>query len=342
MGLLDTLKWAVGYKPTPTHVASPFSDGELTKLVWSDVFGTKYIPMSREEALSIPAVSKARMLICGTISRLPLRVLNKDGLLPDEQQPSWTYRTDGQLSPYLRMTWTCDSMLFFGSALWQVQRGSEGQLLTAEFVDFSDWKLEDGVIRIYDEPMRPEQYIYFPGPIEGILDRAVRTLGEARDIAQAVANRIKSPAPVTEIHGTDNQTWNAEEAQELVRGYNAHRSDPDGVTVATPPDIELKLHGIDGDATFMTEGRNASRLDIANHFGIPAALVEGATDGTSYNYENLQGRNQELLDGLSQWVEAIQGRLSQDDVVPRGQRVRFDTTDFTALTPAPTGAVVND
>jgi len=42
------------------------------------------------------------------------------------------------------------------------------------------------------------------------------------------------------------------------------------------------------------------------------------------------------------WFEPIEARLSQDDVVPRGQRVRFDRGDIAAPTPSPTGPTVED
>ena len=42
------------------------------------------------------------------------------------------------------------------------------------------------------------------------------------------------------------------------------------------------------------------------------------------------------------YLDAIRFRLSQDDCVPRGHRTAFDLSQFTTLTPTPTGAPTSD
>lgn len=341
MGLTSYLKTALRYGPRVDYLASPFSDGALTKLVWSDVFGGDYAPISRAEAMSIPALSKARNLIAGTIATLPLRAKNAEGVLALDAQPSWMYRTDGQVSPFLRMLWTLDDLLFYGQSLWQVVRGSEGQILTAERVPYEWWRVTaEGAIVIHDEPVDGDDVLYFPGPVEGVLDKDASTLRAAKSIAAAVEARVKNPIPVTELHATgDGGNEPTEtEAADLVRSYNLNRRDPDGVTVYTPSSVELRTHGDKADAGFMVEGRNAVRLDVANITNVPAALLDGSVSQSSLTYSTQEGRRNEFVDyGLRIWIEAVAGRLSADDVVPRGQHVIFDQTDFLTTLPSPTG-----
>src|SRR5690606_7939771 len=73
-------------------------------------------------------------------------------------------------------------------------------------------------------------------------------------------------------------------------------------------------------------GRNAVRLDIANHTGTDAGLLEGTRQsgggGTTIRYSgvaNGAGRN-EMWDysKAKQMVLAFQARLSLDDVCPSG------------------------
>jgi phage portal protein BeeE len=345
MSAWGSLKVALGYGPRPDFLASPFSDVQLAQVVYSDLFGAEARgSLSRLEAMGIPALSKARNLIVSTIAALPLRVANKAGLLADDDQPSWLYRTDGELSPFLRMLWTLDNMLFYGGALWQVVRGSEGQILTADWVPWEWWTVDnDGAIRVNTVLVDASDVIYFPSFVEGILDKDISSLRAARSIAASVETRTKSPIPVMEIHALEAGEIDKDEAKQLVTDYNAARRDPEGATVFTPASISLIPHGENADAGFMVEGRNAVRLDVANMTGVPAALLDGSVSQSSLTYSTQEGRRNEFVDyGLRGWMEAITGRLSQDDVVARGLHVVFDQTDYATTTPSPIGPEAQD
>jgi phage portal protein BeeE len=345
VGVLQNFKTALGYGPRLDYLASPFSEGQLQKIAFAEIFGENYAPITRADAMSIPALSKARNLIAGTIAKLPLTVKDANGVLALEAQPEWTYRTTGPVSPFLRMLWTLDDLLFYGHALWEVDRDSDGNILTAERVRYDWWSITpEGAILVHDQSVDANDVIYFPGPIEGILDKDAQSLRSAHAVAAAVAHRTSSPIPVMEIHATgDGDGVTEEEAKALVAGYNKARRDPEGATVFTPASVELKPHGDKSDAGFMIEGRNAVRLDIANLTGVPAALLDGSVSQSSLTYSTQEGRRNEFVDyGLSIWMEAVAGRLSADDVVPSGQHVVFDQTDFLTTIPSPTGAEKQD
>lgn len=345
MGILDYFGFTPGAN-SASGIKSPFTDSSLQQVVWSDIFGADFeAPLGRAEAMAVPAISKARQLITGTISRLPLRVLDASGELPDLKQPAWTYRTDGTVSPYLRMAWTLDDVLFYGASLWSVDRGSDGQIIRAERVPFEWWQVTpEGAILIQDQAVNASSVLYFPGSIEGLLDRGQSAIKSARAIEKAVERRASSPIPVMEIHQQDGDApLTATEAKELVTGYNKARRDPEGATVFTPSHIELKPHGDKADSGAQVEARNASRLDIANLTGVPASLLEGSMSTASLTYSTAEGRRNEFVDyALAPYMDAITSRLSMDDVVPRGQRVRFDLTDLLTTTPSPTGAPEQD
>jgi phage portal protein BeeE len=339
MGITSNIKTALGMGPRLDVLASPFSEGQLQQIVWSDLFGTNSAPISRTDALSIPALSKARDLICATIAKLPLKVLNSSGPLEDADQPAWAYRTDGELSPYLRMLWTLDDLFFYGQSLWYVVRGSEKQILTADRVPYERWHVTpEGVIEINNVPVQAEEVIYFPGARLGILDKDAATLRSAKAVADTLETRIKAPVPVMEIHATGLEEITDDEAKDLVKAYNTARRDPEGATVYTPSSINLISHGDKADSGFMTEGRNGVRLDVANLAGVPVALLDGSTSTASLTYSTQEGRRNEFLDySLDIWMEAVAGRLSADDVVNRGLHVVFDQTEYLTTLPSPTG-----
>lgn len=345
MGVLSNLRSAFGNGvPRPDYLASPFSDTQLTQLVYSDLFGANVLSITRLQAMSIPALSKARNLIAGTIAKLPLKAQNKDGILADTLQPAWTYRTDGAISPFMRMLWTLDDLLFYGRSLWAITRGSDGFILDAERVPIEWWKVDtDGAILVHDLPVNSAEIIYFPGPIEGLLDKDGASLRSAKSIAAAIETRVKSPIPAMEIHRTGEGDVSLAEAEALVASYNKARRDPEGATVFTPASVELKPHGERADAGFMVEGRNQVRLDVANMTGVPVALLDGSTASASLTYSTQEGRRNEFVDfSLVIWMEAIAGRLSADDVVPRGQSIVFDQSDFLTTLPIPTGPQKQD
>ena len=55
--------------------------------------------MSRGQAMRIPAVSRSRHIIAGTIARIELGAYKGDTRLESPAEPAWLSRTDGPLSP---------------------------------------------------------------------------------------------------------------------------------------------------------------------------------------------------------------------------------------------------
>jgi phage portal protein BeeE len=103
------------------------------------------------------------------------------------------------------------------------------------------------------------------------------------------------------------------------------------------------VFGDKADSVVAVQARNMARLDVANLTGVPAALLEGSVSTASLTYSTHEGQRNEFVDfALNPYIDAIASRLSQDDIVPRGQRVRFDLSDLYTTTPAPTGEPEED
>ena len=343
MGIRDTLAMLAKTDTRRVYPSSPWTEGQLQAIVWSDIYDAPLLgPLTRDEAMRVPAMNKARNLICPAIARLSLWAHNADGRLPTPDQPTWLYRTDGGLHPYTRMVWTVDDLLFYSASLWSVSRGSDGAINYADRVPVEWWRVDDaGAILIHDQVVEDaSSVIYFPSHTEGLLDVAGATLRAARDIDKSVARRASSPVPVMEIHHTDPDTpINPEEAKQYVTRYNQARRDPEGATVFTPPHVELKPHGANADSGAMVEARNAIRLDVANLTNLPAALLDGSVAAASLTYVTTEGKKSELVElTYAPWIADIQSRLSLDDVVPRGQRVLFDQTELQEVAPTPVGS----
>lgn len=347
----------LGLLPRTENLASPYqwdglADGSgLVGITLGDLYGAENVPqfVTRDVAMAIAPVAKARQVLTGTVAPLPLVAVRKGEVLAD--QPRWLQHTDGMLSPTYRMTWTLDDMLFHGESLWRVRRGAPtgeglpGPILDAWHIPYSSWEVtHEGHIKVLGEYVPASSCIYFPGHVEGLLTRGRVTLLSAIATEQSVQRRAATPIPLVEIHQTDaDSPLSQAEADAYVAKYNARRKDPDGVTMFTPAHIEVRTHGDKADSGHLIEARNALRLDIANHTGLPASVLEGSLSTASLTYSTNEGAKENLASlGLGPYMDTLSGRLSQDDVTPQGTAIRFDAEYLFNPNPSPTGPVTED
>lgn len=313
---------------------------QLNQIVIDDIFGDIPELVDRTTAMKVAPVVRGRALIVGGISDLPLVAYNNQDRV--KKQPSWLYRTD-DVSPWHRMAFTLDDLIFNDCSLWWRENGADGFPVNAWRIAPEFWRVNDrrqievqntdGKFEVQDVA----NLIYFPGPGGGLLNTARNTIKGARAIDRAWTARVKSPIPPTLFVQTQEETASTENVQALINAWAAARGNsetagtgfvPWGLTPMFPP--------VNDDSAMFIEGRNAIRLDIANHLNIPASLLDGSTATASLTYTTTEGQKSSFHEQtLRFWTAPIEHRLSMDDIVPRGQRVRFDITYTTQV--APTG-----
>lgn len=325
-------------------VASPpeWQTGELSKVVWADILSdTELIPMTRGEAMSVPALAKARHVVCPKIADTPLRALRGDDELPE--QPSWISRTDDDVSPWHRMLWTVDDLIFSGWSLWRAVRGNADALLAASRIGRDRWNFTDKFeLRVDGQPVQARDVILIPGPHEGILGYGRHSIRHARYLVEAATSASRNPSPTIELHQTEGDDLPDAEIDALIARWSAARRGENAGVSYTNRVIELKEHR-SIEAALLVDGRNAAAVDMARIVGVAAAMVDATTPKSTLAYETQQGRGLEhRAYGVTPYSSAIAARLSLDDVVPRGQRVAFDISeDITAEIP-PTGPELED
>lgn len=328
-------------------IVSPWQQGQLSQIVWSDIFGTEANLVSRAEAMSIPAVAKARQILVSTIARFPLKALAADGT-DTTLDHSWLYDTAGDVSPWHRMAWTIDDLIFSGWSLWGVERDAAGNVTSADRCPIERWQVtESGVIQIQDAngnyvDAEADSVILIPGAFEGLLKVASRTIRAGAKLERSVLSKSKNPIPALELHATTDDPLEPDEVQALVNAWAAAREDENGAIAFTPHNIEVRAHG-NTEPSLLIEGRNFLRIDIGAYLGIPAALMDASLSTASLTYSTQEGQRNEFADfTLPYWIEPIQQRLSMDDVVPSGERIRFDFTGLYTTTQDPVGMPTND
>lgn len=323
-------------------IVSPWSDGQLNQLVWSDIFGLDAVAVTRKEAMSVPAVAASRHRIVQLADR-PLRALRGAEDVTDKH--AWLYRTNTAVTPWQRIAATLDDWIFYGESLWVVERGSASEgsayapILDAVHVPFDRWEVNtDREILVDKSPMPAESVIYLAGPFEGLLNVASETVRAAKALERAWASRVRNPSPTVILEEREDGTVTAKEAKTYTAAVSKALRDPDGAVMFVPQKINLRLES-GGTIDVLDKARNAVRIDIANLLNLNASALDGAKAQSSLTYETQETERAELQDRLAFWTAPLEHRLSMDDVVPRGTRIRFD---FATTAPAQTGTPTED
>lgn len=320
-------------------IAAPWSPGVAEGLIWSDIFDADHRPLTRADALRVPAIAAARNRVIEKLAGRPLVDYVKT--TPNPQQPAWMSRTDNRLahSPWHRMAATLDDLIFYGWSLWAVARGADDQISEALHVPFDRWSTTtEGVILFDDEPAPEDQVILIPGPHEGILNLAADTIRGGLDLERAWRSRARNPLPNIILKEREDNGMTLEEARPYVKAVAEARRNPDGAVMFIPYKIEVEVPPTSA-VDHLEQARNAIRLDVAGYFDATAQSIEASKNQSTLTYETAEASEAQTTNRMAFWSEPIEHRLSLDDVVPRGHSVRFN---FDQITNPHTGTPTED
>lgn len=286
------------------------------------------ITVSRATAMGVPALARARRLIVGSIARCPLQAtVNGE---PLASQPAWLSRTDGPISPFHRMAWTIDDLLFHGWSLWAIERDSAGAVVAADRVPFTDWGFTpNGGVEYLSREVDSASVCLIPGVDEGVLSTSPETIRQAVNLGRASDKAARTPMAHTELHQTGGEPLSQEEIGALVSAWIKARRSEDGAVSYTSQNIDVRTHGA-YDSNLLIDGRNAAAVDIARVTGIPAILLDASATDSTMRYSNVDARNTEFIDFcLAPLMAAVAARLGMDDMVDPGVAIEFDVSELT-------------
>ncbi|MFT3876198.1 MAG: phage portal protein [Propioniciclava sp.] len=318
MGLLQWLGFGAANQ---TGVLTPYAGPtHLQAITLQHLYdlADDHTPVTRAQAMAIPAVARGRNVICQTLGRVAWEA--RTGTKRTHPQPAIITQPEGNArARALTYAWTADALLFYGRAWWIARARDYNQRITCvEWVPESaiTWDSEHYYVRGIRTP--PENIIRIDGPHEGLLVYGQDVLKAARAISKAYGRTAANPTPALELHQTQGDKLTKEEIDQLIARWIAARNNPNGAVSYTNQAIELRTHGLPAEQLLIA-GRKASSLDIAQAMGLPAWAVDAEVGGSSITYSNSPSRMRELLDlSLTGYFDAIGGRLSLDDVLPRG------------------------
>ncbi len=335
MSLLTRLRSALALPAVAAGDVRRLSPTDDTNHLWSIVapdWFTSARVMDRAAAMRIPAVSRARRVIVNGVSGIPLRAYTADKLAAT--QPAWLDRTDGPMSPYHRMLWTVDDLLFYGWSAWAVQRSTAGVVLAADRIPFDQWHIEPETNRIMwtppggsPSPVADGSVILIPGSDDGLLTDGATALRHAANLLRNADAAAENPSAYLDLHQTNEVPITEADRKEIIAAWVAARRGENGGVAFSSAGIEVRELGAPIEH-LLVEGRNAAALDVARAMGVPGATIDATTAGASLTYETAESKARDLIDyGLSAFMSPISARLGLDDMAPRGTAIKFDLED---------------
>jgi len=338
----------------PVRPVSPWAgESNIAALVYRDLYGANQDAADRDAAMTVSPIKRGRAIIVGSCADLPLTLGKFEGntWIPAKRQPNWFANTGTVQTPWHRMAFTLDDVIFNGWSLWAVRRGAKvagaahAPILDAVRVAPNRWAFDDssptGVSINGAHVLDPDSVILFNGPDEGVLATGADTIRAWRALSRTRVAKARNPIPMTVLQETEKNNVTQEEAEAYVQAWASKRQQEDGVIGFLPAKIKLDTHGDTKPEMFDT-AFNALRLDAGNLLNLPASLLDGSTATASLTYVTQEGQRTSLIDWLEYWIAPIEARLSMPDVTPLGSVVRFDRSNLITVPNDSHGPVRDD
>ena len=308
----------------------------LQNLDYFSVLGTP-VSVTRQLAMSVPSVARARNIITGTIGSLPLTTFNRiTGEYVDPHRV--INQPDPRVAGFVVYCWLAEDIWMYGAGYGQVlemySSTDGGRVRAWTRIRPSrvtvDTDIQTDSITGYKVDGKPVpingvgSIIRFDGPDEGLLHRAGKTIQAAVYLENAAVNYAKEPAP-TMVLKSNGTNLTAERISSLLSAWKTARQSRS--TAFLNADVDLKEFGFDPKSMQLAEARQYVALELARACGIPAYFLSAET--TSMTYSNAVNERRSLVDfSLRPILKAIEERLSLPDFVPNPVMVRFDLDDF--------------
>ncbi len=308
-------------------------------------FTTYAASEARRRAMSIPTVTRARDLICGTIGSLYLEeyrwMWNGDDMEQVPQAPrSWLARLDKGVPNNFLFSWLADDLLFFGRGfLYVTERYADGYPKNFTRMPANMVTTVDQPGPVFYGPSKQVEFngamvdyrdvIQFLSPAQGLIYTTPKAIETAIKLEQARYRNALTSIPSVVLRQTGGEPLSGQELADLAAAFDRARIN--NQTAAVNEFIEVKESFATPDKMMLNESIEYSSKDLCRAIGVPPYLLGIATG--SYSYTNSESARQDLyIFGLKPLITCIEETLSSDNVLPHGTGVRFDVDDYLEAT----------
>jgi HK97 family phage portal protein len=288
--------------------------------------------VSRNDAISVPAIQRCRNLIAGTIGAIPMELYRKS---TNEElgSPAWLEQPSYSQPRSVTIAWTVDSLLFYGQAFWKVIEVYQEDGRPAKFewiantrvtvqLDSTNTYVQSYAVDGKTLPMDGlGSLITFQSLGDGILNTGVATIRAAIDVQKAAAVAAATPMATGYIknNGAD---LDPKEVQGLLASWKTARNNRSTAYLTST----LEYTPVAFSPKDMMYGEAIFNLatECARLCNVPAYYVS-ADQNNSMTYSNVQDERKQFLTlSLQPFITAIEDRLSMDDITARGNCIKFD------------------
>lgn len=307
---------------------------ELTTGQPVSVSGAYSSPVSRDLAMSVPAVQRGVTLKVTTFAGLPIERIAPSGQRTDL---GWLEQPEANRPRFATL---CDigyDLELDGVAYLRVhQREVTGEPKRGgvEYIALPRVGNAGDTISVDGKPVNPADLIGFEGWHDGIRRHGARTIRTAIALEAAAQRYADSPLPAERLVNTSDFELDDSEIDALLAAYKQARNSE--AVAYLNAGIKPETVGFDAAQLQLIEGRQFLATQIANLVGIPAHYIAGAaaSAGGTVTYANVTQDARALIDyGLKPMIRAVESRLSMSDVTgrawdnqvtPRGTVIRFN------------------
>ena len=303
-----------------------------------DYFGVTTI--SRAQAMQVPAVARARNIMCATIGSLPLEV-RRESNNSKVTTPPFIKQPDPRMTAQAVYTFLAEDILFTGQGYLRIMElGADGRPLSAEWIsvtrvtrelDYKGYNNQGYNVTGYrvDGKIVPNyglgSLIPFTGYDEGLLVRAGTTIQTAYALEKAVKRFADEPVPSMVLKS--NLPMPAERVTALLNSWKEARNNR--ATAFVNDTVDFQSVGFSPEQLTLNQARQYMASEIARACNIPEYYVGGSA--APMTYSNVTAERRSLVDlSLKPLMTAITSRLSDIDITPRGSIVKYDLMEFYA------------
>jgi HK97 family phage portal protein len=292
----------------------------------------QYAYVSREDALSVPALQRCRNLLAGTIGAIPLE-LYKKSTNEELGSPAWLEQPTYSQPRSVTIAYTVESLLLYGQSFWKVVEvyQEDGRPSRFEWIannrvtitlDSTNTFVKSYAVDGMTLPMDGlGSLVTFQSLLPGILNTGVQTIRAAIDVQKAATIAASTPMATGYIKNT-GADLDPKEVQGLLASWKTARNNRS--TAYLTSTLEYNPVSFSPKDMMYNEAIQNLATEIARLCNVPAIYVS-ADQNSSYTYNNVQDERKQFLQlSLQPFISAIEDRLSMDDITARGNVVKFD------------------
>jgi phage portal protein BeeE len=332
--------------PAPAQAKAAAAGGYSSSMSGVNMVGqyyTYYEGEARNRAMSVATISRARDLMASVIGSMPLKMYTEKWNEEERKTEkvhiaprSWLRQPDPTVTYNFLMAWTFDDLFFYGRAFWYItSRTQDGfpasfTRLPAGSVTTTDqagpvWYAPSKEVYFLGNMIDPKDLVQFLSPIQGIVYMSEQTVATALKLEAARYRNAESSIPAGVLKQTGGEPLSAQELADLASAFNAARAT--NQTAALNEFLSYTETSATPDKMLLIDAANYQALECARLTNVPPYLVGVSTGAYSYQSSE-QARADLYIFGVQAYASCIAATLSQNNVLPRGTYLEYDTEDF--------------